>query len=111
MQKAHSIRKNGQFRYVYRKGKGAARPLMALAYVKSGRLQVGFSVSKKVGHAVTRNRVKRRMRECFRLLMPQLKNGLYVFTARLPAANATYQQLESDMRKLLTRQNLFRETT
>jgi len=109
MQRQYRIRKNGQFQYVFRKGKGLGCREMSLTYVRAGRMQVGFSVSKKVGNAVTRNRVKRRMRECFRLQMHTLKNGFYVFAARPAAAEASYAQLEKAMNGLLRRHNLYRE--
>ena len=97
MHKASRIRKNSQFRYVYRKGKRASGPLMVAYYVKAGRLQAGFSVSKKVGNAVVRNRVKRRLRESFRLMMPGLVRGNYVFAARDAAAQADYQAISREM--------------
>lgn len=109
MQRQYRIRKNGQFQYVFRKGKGLGCREMSLTYVRAGRMQVGFSVSKKVGNAVTRNRVKRRMRECFRLQMHTLKNGFYVFAARPAAAEASYAQIERAMNGLLRRHNLYRE--
>ena len=109
MQRQYRIRKNGQFQYVFRKGKGMGCREMSLIYVRAGRMQVGFSVSKKIGNAVTRNRVKRRMRECFRLQMHTLKNGFYVFAARPSAADAYYRQLEKDISGLLRRQGLYRE--
>ena len=82
---------------------------MSLVYVRAGKLQVGFAVNKKVGHAVVRNRVKRRLRECFRQQIPSLKNGFYVFVARPEAADATYWQLEQAMRSLLKRHGLYRD--
>lgn len=106
MQQQYRIRKNGQFRYVYRKGKGAGAQLMGLTYLRSSRTQVGFSVSKKVGNAVVRNRVKRRMREHFRIRMQNLKTGLYVFTARPAAARADYQALSREMESLFKRMEL-----
>ena len=108
MQKAYRIRKNGQFHYVLRKGKSMGTHLLPLVYVRAGKLQVGFAVNKKVGHAVVRNRVKRRLRECFRQQIPSLKNGFYVFVARPEAADATYWQLEQAMRSLLKRHGLYR---
>ena len=109
MQKAYRIRKNGQFHYVFRKGKSMGTHLLFLVYVRAGKLQVGFAVNKKVGHAVVRNRVKRRLRECFRQQIPSLKNGFYVFVARPEAADATYWQLEQAMRSLLKRHGLYRD--
>ena len=109
MQRQYRIRKNGQFQYVFRKGKGLGCREMSLTYVRAGRMQVGFSVSKKVGNAVTRNRVKRRLRECFPLQMSTLKNGFYVFAARPAAAEASYAQLEKAMNGLLRRHNLYRD--
>ena len=109
MQKSYSIKKNGHFQYVYRKGKGVSTARLALTYVRAGKLQAGFSVSKKVGNAVVRNRVKRRLRENFRHNIPQLKNGFYVFSARPTAAQADYHQLERDMNSLLSRLNLWKD--
>ena len=108
MEKACRIRKNSQFRYVYRKGKTAGQQHVFLTYVRAGKLQVGFSVSKKVGKAVTRNLIKRRMREYFRYQIPNLKNGYYVFSAKVGAAQADYLQLSADIDKLLTRMQLYK---
>ena len=90
-----------QFNYVYRRGKKASCRELSLLFVKNNQKRVGFSVSKKVGVAVVRNRTKRRLRECVRPLLPGMRSGLYVFVARPDAAECTYAQLESKVRQLL----------
>ena len=64
---------------------------------------MGFSVSKKVGVAVVRNRTKRRLRECVRPLLERMSGGLYVFVARPSAAEQSFAQLNRQVGQLLTR--------
>ena len=109
MEKQYRLRKNGQFRYVYKKGKGAACREMAVGFVKGPKLLCGFAVSKKIGNAVTRNLVKRRLREAFRMEMPKVKRGMYVVTAREAAAEADYARLSGSLRYLLRKQGLYQE--
>ena len=80
---------------------------MVLIYLRARELKVGFSVSAKVGNSVTRNRVRRRMREDFRMLRPYLVPGKYIFVARTSAAEAPYPAMADEMRALLKRAKLF----
>ncbi len=62
----------------------------------------GFSVSRRVGGAVVRNRVRRRVREIVRLRFSKIGTGYdIVFVARIPVAQATYSQIEGSVEKLL----------
>ena len=101
VQRQNRLSQNRQFSYVYRRGRKVSCREMSLLFVRSKERRIGFSVSKKVGVAVVRNRTKRRLRECVRPLLPQLRSGLYVFVARPEAAECSFQDLERRVKQLL----------
>ncbi len=71
------LRRQSQFRAVLSAGiRKSVGPLNVYAFPnKLGRLRLGLAVSRRVGPAVFRNRVKRRVREAFRLLQHDLPRG------------------------------------
>ena len=68
--------------------------------------RVGFSVSKKIGNAVCRNRIKRRFRSVYREFMPALKNGDMVWLAKNGLDKVAYKTLRSGYKYALTRLGL-----
>lgn len=106
LQRTYSLKKNAQFRFVYRRGHSSGSREMVLLYVRSGTLKVGFSVGKKLGCAVERNRIKRRLRAACAPLLPRMKKGLYIFIARPAAGEAEFAKLERTMQYLLRKQDL-----
>ncbi len=104
MQKIYRLRKGFQFSYIYRKGESVAGREMVLKCAKNrkGRMLIGVSVSKKIGKAVIRNKVKRQFKESMRLLIPLMdKRYNYVLVARGDAVTASYQDIEKTMKYLL----------
>ena len=100
---------NRNYRYVYRRGKSFPSRNLVLIYLKGREQKFGFSVSGKVGNAVTRNRVRRCLREDIRRMRGELKCGRYVFIARASIAEASHAAVTRELRKLLSRSKLMRE--
>ncbi len=103
MQRQHRLGPNRQFTYVYRRGQRVSSRDLTLLYVRSNQKRIGFSVSKKVGVAVVRNRTKRRLRECIRPQLDKIRNGLYVIVARPTAAERSFDELQKQVLSLLKR--------
>ena len=102
MKHSDSIKKNYEFRRLYAKGKCAAMPTMVLYVRRHGRPRnrLGITVTNKLGKAVVRNRIRRRLREIYRLDEDRLETGLdMVIVARGRSRGATYGELERDFRR------------
>lgn len=109
LRREYSLRRNKEFRYVYRRGKSVADRNLTLVYVitKTPHLKVGFSVSKKLGNSVERNRLKRRMKEAFFSMLDDVsKSCLIVFIPRETAKGMEYRDILLSVSGLLKRAGL-----
>ena len=106
----YSLGSNKNYRYVYRRGKSHPSKNLVLVYLRGKDVKIGFSVSGKVGNAVTRNRIRRYLREDARQLRGQLKGGKYIFVARPSAKEVRHELLAREMRAVLSRAKLLNET-
>lgn len=110
MQFTCSIKQNYEFRRVYRAGKSAASGLIAVycRRRRGGDSQLGITVSTKVGKAVVRNQIRRRLKEIYRLHELEFRRGFdVVVVARVKSRGATYQQLEKDFLRLADKLGLW----
>ena len=109
MKRAVTLKENYEFRRLYQKGASAVGGGMVI-YCRKNRLdhnRLGLTASVKLGHDVVRNRVRRRLREAYRLQEDRLKQGYdLVIVARSRAVNADYHTLEQSLTDLLAQLDL-----
>lgn len=112
MQFSRSLKDNRQFRRLYQRGKSVADRNLVLYCRPNGSQEnfLGLTVSAKLGHAVVRNKLRRRLRECYRLHESEFRRGYHmVIVARSRAVKASYAELEKSLLKLAAKQSLLQE--
>jgi ribonuclease P protein component len=107
--KSAHLRKSAEIERVRTSGRSWAHPLVVLIAGPNDlhSVRLGLAVSKRVGSAVARNRVRRRIREIIRLRQHDLKPGFdLLFIARPPSASASWNELCGAVDGLLRRAHL-----
>ena len=107
-----TIKRNHEFHRLYSKGKSAVTPFLVVYTRQSRRStnRIGFTVSTKIGCAVKRNRVRRRLRELYRLHKEELLPGYdLIVVARVRAVDMPYAKLEKQYLHCLSQLELLRE--
>ncbi len=98
-----SLKENHLFRRIYARGRSASSPALVV-YARGNALRgnrLGLTVSTKVGKAVVRNRVRRRLREIYRLHEGELLRGRdIIVVARVRAAHTPYRKLDEQFMRL-----------
>ena len=94
-----SLTENFEFRRVYGRGKSVGSAHIVLYALPNRRKvsRLGITVSTKVGKAVVRNQIRRRLKEIYRSQEVNMLPGFdIVIVARVKASGASYQSLERD---------------
>ena len=109
LSKKYRLTKNGSFSYLYAHGKRVAGKLVKLNYslCRNG-VKIGFSVNNKIGHAVVRNKVKRRMRAIAFDYLGKIKPCQLVFIASVGIDKLSYEQLKEQMDSCVKRAGILR---
>jgi ribonuclease P protein component len=104
MQRHQRLRRRQDFAAVYGRGRAAHGDLVSVRVLRTDQehSRFGFAVSKRVGKAVVRNRVKRRLRAAVAALAPPAGWDV-VISARAPAADAPYDDLVHALAAVLRR--------
>jgi ribonuclease P protein component len=103
--KTESIKKNIDFKKVYKRGRSNVGRYLVVYLMKNrtSENRLGITVSKKVGNAVIRNRVRRLIKETFRKYEDTLSPGYdIVIVARVASNSANYKQIDKNLIKLIS---------
>ena len=115
----YRLKKNNEFRIVYRRGKSIANNLLVLYTYNNRRNRnidgslynkIGVSVSKKVGNSVVRSRSKRLIVESYRLNEASIKKGFdFIFIARTNMKDKSFHEVKRAMKNLFKKAGLYNE--
>jgi ribonuclease P protein component len=104
MNSKQRIKKNAEFQTVFKRGKSVANRQFVVYCLEKEEdyYRVGLSVSKKVGNAVVRNRIKRYIRQTFLEIHDQVHRNMdYIIIARNPAAKLDFHETKKSLEHVL----------
>ena len=109
----NTLKKNKEFRFIHVRGNSFVTKNLVLLCVKrkSGGVRPGFSISKKIGGAVCRNRLRRQLKAAFCDILKIYHVGNYglIFIARQNITRVTYQDIAKDMLFLMRKATILGE--
>jgi ribonuclease P protein component len=112
MEKEYRLAKREDFNKIYRYGKSVANHQFVLYYLPQPKLEhfrLGVSVSKKIGNAIVRNRLRRMMKEIIRLKKEMMAPHFdYILIARKPCAEMDYQAMEKSIYHVVRKASLLK---
>lgn len=112
MDRHHRLREPAAFARLRRQGRTAKHSLVIVSYASNGlkHNRYGFVTSKRLGGAVQRNRVRRRLREATRSLHPYLKGGYDIAViARGRIVDESYHTIQTALESSFTQASLLNE--
>ena len=113
MKKTKMLKKNYEFKQILSKGQYFYGKNIG-AFIKKNNKDcnfLGLAISRKAGKAVNRNKIKRLLRENYKILEPQIRNGksiVFLWKKNADIKNTNFKNIEEDMNKIFEKSNLFK---
>ena len=114
LNRENRLKKNKQFKYIYKNGDGVRSGLVTLVYIKNRvkPFKFGFSVGSNVGKSVVRNKIKRRMKSILEGLIKDIDRRYnYIFVAKEGIEDVSYDDIKKDMCSCIKKAGLFNENS
>lgn len=110
MRKSYRIKENEEFQFVFKRGKSFANRQLVMYYIEKqeqAHFRIGLSVGKKIGNAVTRNHIKRCLRQSFHELEKRITAPIdIVIIARNPTKDMSCPEIKKSLIHILSREKL-----
>lgn len=112
MKKRNRVKSNQEFQYIFKHGKSFANRQLVIYYLEKAEqkhFRIGLSVGTKIGNAVTRNQIKRYLRQAFHELETEIKPTYdVIIIARQPAKNMGFHDIKKSLVHLLKKKHLLK---
>ncbi|MFS1664076.1 ribonuclease P protein component [Streptococcus sp. zg-JUN1979] len=111
MKKTYRVKSDKDFQQLFHRGKSIANRKFVIYHLKTrdDHFRVGLSVSKKLGNAVVRNRIKRRIRHILQECKPYLQTTDFVVIARKGVEELDYHDMAKNLKHVLTLATIYEE--
>lgn len=108
MKSIYRLKKNYQYNYVYKHAKSIADKRFVMLYCLNNNKQskVGFSVSKKYGNAVKRNRIRRQLKAALSMFMPNVVSGYNLIFIPRRSEQYLFADITESVKMLLDKSGL-----
>ena len=100
------LKKQADFQRLFKSGKRAFSPSFTMVYRSAEKMRMGISIGKKYGKSVQRNRIKRLLREAFRLTQGEMKGKYSLVLIPKVSEDYSFHTFQKHLKWMIQKENL-----